>query len=322
MRDASTSHLTIPDVVDHRPPEDSFNTSEKKHLKRSLIIGLASLPAVLMLGYFGAIRGAEKKFFVEAAQKSKSYFRPIIPELDGKILNVSIKTSDNLSLKCWDINPHNHNKYIIVCHGNSQNLNECQELYSTIHKKGYGVFALEYRGYAENPGKVTEDGLYKDAEAALKYLRDKGVEDKKIGLVGYSLGGAVAVDLRKKNKNLGGIILMSTFHNALDLSKNAVNYLELNIPKKAKKAIDIYPNWLIPLQNKYRSDKKIGDINGEIVFIHSRDDNAIPISESKKLLDKAQSATKKRLITLPSGSHWFDQDKYSAISEALDELSL
>ena len=318
MVDASTSHLNIPDIVEFRPPRQEDNS---KHVTNSLLIGLASLPFLLAGGYFGAIRGAEKNFFVKAAQKSKTQFRPIQHDLISKISKVTIKTSDNVDLKCWDINPQGFKKYVVVCHGNSQNLNECQDIYSTIHRKGYGVFALEYRGYAENPGKIEEEGLYKDGEAAIKYLHDKGIPDQKIGLVGYSLGGAVATELATKH-DVGFVVLMSTFNNAKDLTKNAVNYLDLNLPQKMKKVVDNFPNKLIPLGNSYESDKKISQIRCPITFIHAKDDKAIPISLAQKLAENATSTIQKHFITLPSGDHWFDQNKFNAISDALDKFSL
>jgi len=318
MVDASTSHLRIPNTIEMPLPKQEDTA---KHLGNSLLIGIATVPFLLMGGYLGAVRGAEKKFFVDAALKSRSHFRPIIKELEGKISKVTIKTEDKIDLKCWDINPHGFEKYVLVCHGNSQNLNECQEIYSEIHKKGYGVMALEYRGYAKNPGTITEAGLYKDGEAAIKYLRDKGIKDKKIGLFGYSLGGAVATDLASKN-DFGFVVLMSTFTNAKELSKNAVNYLDLNLPKFVKKGVDSFPDMLIPLGNSYESDKKISKIKCPITFIHSRDDSAIPISVAKKLSDKATGTSQKRFITLSSGNHWFDDSKFAAISDAIEKFSL
>lgn len=318
MRDASISYLNIPDIVAYRPQGEEPADDAKK-IKKNIFLSIVPVPFLLAGGYFAALRGAELQFFVHAVKKSRSHFKPIIKELEGKINTVTIKTSDKLDLKCWDINPNCHNKYIIVCHGNSQNLNECQEIYNRIHKKGYGVFALEYRGYADNPGQNTEKGLYKDAEAALEYLKKKGIKENKTGVFGYSLGGAVAVDLASKH-DLGCVILMSTFSNAKELCRDGVNYLDIKLPPKVKKAADKIPTALIPIGSSYSSDKKIAKIKSPIVFIHSLDDNAIPIKHSQKLADNAKAASQKHFITLQSGSHWLDESKYNAVSEALDKI--
>lgn len=315
--DGASSYLKIQDF--HHVETTSPVTSN--NFVRNVVIAAATVPILLVGGYLSAIRGAERKFFVDSAENSKKYFKPIISELKDKIAKVTIKTQDNLALKCWDINPQNQEKYVLVCHGNGQNLNDCQELYSTLNKKGYGVFALEYRGYADNPGNISEKGFYKDADAALKYLKDKGIKEQKIGIIGYSLGGAIATELSSRN-NFGFTILTSTFNNAKELSKNSVNYLELKLSDKTKKRIDNFPEKLIPIKNSYRSDQKISKINGPIVFIHSQNDKGIPVSLAQKLAKKATSSSSLDFITLTTGDHWLDKDKIKAISDAMDKFYL
>jgi len=316
--DSSNSHSK---TDTYNPTTKTSKDSSHKELGKNILIGVATVPIVLSGGYLGAIRTAERKFFVDSAKNSKKYFKPIIDELKNKITKVDIKTVDKLNLKCWDINPQNSQKYVLVCHGNGQNLNDCQELYNSLHKKGYGVFALEYRGYADNPGSVYENGFYKDADAALEYLKKKGIKEEKIGVVGYSLGGAVATELSSR-KNLAFTILTSTFNNAKELSKNGVNYLDLKLSDRTKKFIDNFPESLIPIKNSYRSDRKISKIKNPIVFIHSQDDKGIPISLAKKLSGKATNASFLEFITLNSGDHWLDKDKIKAISDALDKFHL
>lgn len=317
--DGSTSHLKINNHTN--TIKTSTEKSQKKELVRNIVIAAATVPILLAGGYFGAIRAAERKFFVDSAEGSKKYYAPIIKDLKDKFEKVKIKTEDKISLNCWDINPQNAKKYVLVCHGNGQNLNDCQELYHSLHKKGYGVFALEYRGYADNPGNVSERGLYKDADAALKYLKDKGIKEEKIGVVGYSLGGAVATDLSSRS-NLAFTILTSTFNNAKELSKNSVNYLDLKVSDRTKKMIDNFPEKLIPMKNSYRSDQKISKINGPIVIIHSQDDKGIPIKLAQKLAKNATNANSIDFVTLNSGDHWLDTDKIKAITDAVDKFSL
>jgi fermentation-respiration switch protein FrsA (DUF1100 family) len=40
---------------------------------------------------------------------------------------------------------------------------------------GYGVFMPEYRGYGGLAGFPTEQGLYKDANSAILYLKSFGI---------------------------------------------------------------------------------------------------------------------------------------------------
>ena len=78
----------------------------------------------------------------------------------------------------------------------------------------YLIFA--YRGFNGNKGKPTEEGLYKDADNVIKWLKSKNVLEKNIVLYGESLGTAVAIHTAQ-SKNFSGIILEAPFTSMIDL---------------------------------------------------------------------------------------------------------
>src|SRR3546814_20978275 len=63
---------------------------------------------------------------------------------------------------------------------------------------GHGLMLVEYRGYGGNPGSPGEAGLYRDGEAAMRWLGEAGVEARNVVRVGKSIGSgpATAFDLR------------------------------------------------------------------------------------------------------------------------------
>lgn len=276
----------------------------------------AATLGVLTAGFFKFSRSIEKSFYSESAKLSKKPVE-INPDLDGKIEEVEITTNDNIDLKCWDINPENVDRYAIVCHGNCLNIGDYQELYSELLSKGIAVFALEYRGYNGNKGQISEEGLYKDADAALEYLREKGIEDKNIGVIGHSLGGAIACNLAHKN-NLGFLVLDSTFNNAKSSIKGIINHKDVREPLSvAKKAlISSIPISMIPIKDQYKSDEKIKTITSPILIVHCKGDDVIPYSLAKDLASKAQQAEYLEFATLGNSSiHNLTSEENMVIAE-------
>ena len=68
---------------------------------------------------------------------------------------------------------------IMYCHGNKWHMDfywqRAKLLAHTSGKNKYGVLMIDYRGYGLSEGKPTEDGLYADVDAALQWLKLKGL---------------------------------------------------------------------------------------------------------------------------------------------------
>src|SRR3982751_1986014 len=80
---------------------------------------------------------------------------------------VTITTSDGEHLRAWRMHAPAPRARIVYFHGNGGNLSNWSPILTAIVKRGYSVFAIDYRGYGESTGRPTERGLYRDVEAAL-----------------------------------------------------------------------------------------------------------------------------------------------------------
>ena len=63
----------------------------------------------------------------------------------------------------------------------------------------YDVLISDFRGFGKSTGKISELGLYKDAQMLYDVLLEN-IDASKITVLGRSLGTGVAVDLVSKNK--------------------------------------------------------------------------------------------------------------------------
>jgi len=88
---------------------------------------------------------------------------------------------------------------ILYLHGNTGHLDlywtRIKLLANAGHKNRFGVMAIDYRGFGLSEGPPTEEGLYEDADAAMKWLKENGLTDDRLVVYGYSLGGAPATEL-------------------------------------------------------------------------------------------------------------------------------
>ncbi|MCH6572947.1 MAG: alpha/beta fold hydrolase, partial [Proteobacteria bacterium] len=134
---------------------------------------------------------------------------------------VFLDTEDGVRLHGWYIPRHGSKQTLLFFHGNAGNISHRGASVEIFHRLGLNVFIFDYRGYGMSQGKPVENGLYKDARAAWRYLtKERGFDQEDIILFGRSLGGAVAAELAAEIQP-GGLILESTFSSAKDVA-NAV----------------------------------------------------------------------------------------------------
>lgn len=95
---------------------------------------------------------------------------------------------------------------IMYCHGNKWHMDfywqRAKLLAHTSGKNKYGVLMIDYRGYGLSDGKPTEAGLYADVDAALQWLKLKGLTDNRLVMYGFSMGTAPVCELTNKPRSM------------------------------------------------------------------------------------------------------------------------
>jgi pimeloyl-ACP methyl ester carboxylesterase len=95
---------------------------------------------------------------------------------------------------------------IMYCHGNADHIDFYWEraklLANTKSKNRFGVLMIDYRGYGMSEGKSTEEGLYADVDAALKWLKNNGLSNNRLVMYGFSMGSAPATKLCAENYSM------------------------------------------------------------------------------------------------------------------------
>ena len=187
--------------------------------------------------------------------------------------------------------PDTERKTVLYFPGNRSNL------YSSIHagmrfrKLGYDFLGIEYRGYGRSAEsfRITERSVYEDARAAYLYLtRTLGLSERRIIVVGFSLGSAAAVDLADAYLH-GGVVLMAPMYDADSIGANI----------SGGYAIDA--GWFVDAA--FENHEKIGRVESPILFLHGMKDRLIPYAHSEELRRRATSASVTRLDLHPDAAH-------------------
>jgi pimeloyl-ACP methyl ester carboxylesterase len=220
--------------------------------------------------------------FVYYRQSSLIYYpdmpgRNIVatPERIGlEYQNVQFVTGDKVNLHGWFI-PHRAAKgTLLFFHGNAGNISHRLESIEIFHRLELNVFILDYRGYGQSEGRVSEQGTYRDAEAAWNYLiQTRGARPEQVIIFGRSLGASIASWLASKHTP-AGLIIESGFS---------------SVPAMAKRIYPFLPvSWLTNF--KYDTKNYVSTIACPVLVAHSRSDDVIPFAEGREIFDAAPRA--------------------------------
>ncbi|MGF1640179.1 MAG: alpha/beta hydrolase, partial [Rhodospirillales bacterium] len=108
---------------------------------------------------------------------------------------VGLVTADGLDLVAWYRPAAEGHPTIVYFHGNGGHIGHRGSKVRPYLDAGYGLLLVSYRGYGGNPGRPSEEGLYRDGRAALAFLGTHGVPPARTVLYGESLGTGVAVHI-------------------------------------------------------------------------------------------------------------------------------
>jgi fermentation-respiration switch protein FrsA (DUF1100 family) len=201
---------------------------------------------------------------------------------------VTYKTVDGLTLTSWYVPPKGDKPVFVLFHGNAGNIADRAFKLRYFADRGYGFLLAEYRGYGNNPGQPSEEGLYNDGRAAMTWLTMvQKIDLHQIIVYGESIGTGTASEIAVEYKGIKALVLEAPF-----MSMTAETH-------------DAYP-WLGPLNyltlDRYDSLSKAGYFQAPVIVLQGSRDEVIPVRHGKALYEAAASPVKKYVL-IEGGKH-------------------
>ena len=197
--------------------------------------------------------------------------------------DISLETADGLSLHAWFVPADKPRGAVLFMHGNAGNISHRLDSLQMFHRLGYSTLIFDYRGYGKSDGKPTEQGTYRDAEAAWQYLTsERRFPPCRIILFGESMGGAVAAWLAAQ-KTPAALVIASGFTSVPDLAQ------------------DLYP--FIPARRlariHFNTREHLLRVNAPVLIAHSPEDDIVPYRHGLALY--AASNSPRQFLELAGG---------------------
>jgi len=271
----------------------------KKAGGKALVLGLAAFVVlVLLLGYLG------QKFviFYPLHQVEATPAKHGVPFTEARI-----GTADGETLFAWLVPGEADKPAVLFCHGNASTVSDPSYLrfLELVHEMGVSVLIFDYRGFGRSTGSPSEEGTYRDVEAAWDFLRDsRGYAPGDIVIWGKSLGGGPASYLASSHQDCRALILESTF---------------TSIPDVAQRLIPFLPTSRI-INHEYPVESRIRELGCPLLVMHSPQDETVPYELGRRIY--ARASEPKRFLKLQGGHVWGLRNSREKAAPVLREFIL
>ncbi|XGW10150.1 hypothetical protein V3C99_011991 [Haemonchus contortus] len=148
---------------------------------------------------------------------------------------------------------------------------------------GTDVYAFDYSGYGLSTGKPSEKNIYADIRSVYDFVIQTR-RDKKIVLLGYSLGTAAVTDLAASNPaRVVGVVLVAPFTSGIRLFSNQPT-------RNESSKLD-----------RFLIFEKVHRIKVPVLVCHGYRDDAIPVEHGLEIQRRAKRAVPP--LILPEADH-------------------
>lgn len=200
--------------------------------------------------------------------------------------DVKIATADGETLHAWWLERTAPRAQVVFFHGNGGNLSLWLDILGELWRRGFSVFAVDYRGYGSSSGTPSERGLYRDAEAAVKvFVEQFRQPGSPVIYWGRSIGAPVAA------------------HAASHMPPDA---LVLETPMPDVRAV-LRTNpvlWGLSFLSSYEfpTTRLLDQYRGPLLVVHGDADSIVPFEAGKAVYELAPTS-EKTFVSIAGGDH-------------------
>ncbi len=211
---------------------------------------------------------------------------PAAAELVAGAGDVVLETEDGLELGAWFVPARSDSPglTVLVANGNAGDRSLRAPLADALADAGLSVLLFDYRGYADNPGTPSEDGLARDVRAARRYLiEERGVAQDSLIYFGESLGTGVVTELATEHPP-AGLVLRSPFVDLYSMAREHYRFVPALL-----------------LRERYPVLEHVRSIEVPTVVVYGSSDSIVPPEQSRDVADAAAGDT--RVVEVEGADH-------------------
>jgi hypothetical protein len=238
----------------------------------SLFIALLAMLALLYGGAAVWLMTQETRLVFQAG-RTLSTTRPPFP-----YEQVDVTRADGRRQFAWIMRaPHEaaSRPWVVFLHGNQATIASRGNIahYAQLRALGLNVFAPEYRGFGGLEGTPSEASVGEDARAGYDHVRHAlGVPAARIVIYGWSLGGAIAVDLASRVPS-AAVVLEAPPASLVAIGQHQYPFFPIRML----------------MRNPFNAVDKAGAITAPTLILHSPADEVIPVSEGRRLYEAVRA---------------------------------
>ncbi len=283
-------------------------------ISRRILRRLLIVCTISVLAFAGA------SWFVAGSLVAPANHAVGAPPSGYRIETTTIPSDSGSSLAAWHVPCEDATATVILLHPIRCDRRAMLGRAKLLHDNGYTTLLVDLQGHGESPGKHITAGHRErhDVVAAVKFARTKN-PDHRIGVIGWSLGGAAA--LLGSPLNIDALVLESVYptiseavHNRVSMRLGPLSYvLAPALLVQLGPRIGISPSQLCPIDY-------IANTGCPVLVAGGDCDAHTTLLETQQLFQAA--CEPKQLVIFEGAAHidllTYDHDKYHEIVEFLD----
>ena len=197
-------------------------------MKRRTKITLSVIDGILLLAIIGVL-------FVTKYEAHRLITAPLatrnLPEETPANYNLPfedliVTSADGVKLVGWFI-PSQNGAVVILQHGYKSTRGELLNEAEMLYRHGYGVLLTTIRAHDHSDGELITFGMreVQDMDAWYRYLLMRNdIDPNRIGILGNSFGGMLAIQYAAQNENIKAIVANCAFSSLSDTVSTSVTH--------------------------------------------------------------------------------------------------
>ncbi|NNE23812.1 MAG: alpha/beta fold hydrolase [Rhizobiales bacterium] len=226
----------------------------------------------------------------------------IAPPADLPVREITLVDANQRGVKGWAIDVHPNRGAVLLLHGIRSDRRSLVERARFLSRAGYAVLMIDLAAHGESDGEKITFG-YQEADsvvAATTYAR-QAWPDKKLAVIGQSLGGAAAIFAAQRAKADAYVLeaVYSTLREALE------NRLAIRLDRAGHYMAPLLL-WQVSWRLGFEPDAlspsgKIQQLEAPVLIVTGENDRRTTIANAKTLFANAREP--KTFWTVPGARH-------------------